>query len=281
MTKSKTLTLKENGGPVNGTPENGNSKANGGTLFAQITTGVARLPRRTMLYGVQGVGKSTWAANAPKPIFLPTEEGLNDIDCAKFPTLTTYQGFMQAMRDVYHEDHSFKTIVIDSLDWLERMIWERVCVDSNKKDIKDIADFGYGQGYKLALGYWNKVVEALSAIRTHRDMQTILVAHCAVERFEDPEFESYDRYTPKLHRSASGLIMEWCDEVLFACYELHVKTTQEKFNAERRRAIGTGQRIVRTSERPFARAKNRLRLPDELPLDYNVYAEYLNGTHNQ
>ena len=270
MTKTRTLNGSEVDTPTDAPIENGNG------LFRKITKGRQVAPRRIMLYGVQGVGKSTWASMAPKPIFLPTEEGLNDLDVEAFPLLSNYTDFMSALRNLYSKPHDYKTVVVDSLDWLERMIWTDVCKEHGKADI---ADFGYGAGYKYALGYWGKVVEALSAIRSHRQAQIVLLAHCVIERFEAPDSDSYDRYTPKLHKMAAGLVMEWCDEVLFSCYETHVKMSEEKFNQERARGIGSGARIVRTTERPFARAKNRLGLPEEMPLDWREYASYLhNGT---
>lgn len=105
-------------------------------------------------------------------------------------------------------------------------------------------------------------------------MTIILIAHARIERFENPETDTYDRYTPRLHRLASQLIMEWCDEVLFAAYRVHTKQTDAGFDRKRTQAIGTGERILRTTERPAHVAKNRLNLPAELPLDWDAYARF-------
>ena len=112
-------------------------------------------------------------------------------------------------------------------------------------------------------------------------MAAILIAHAKIERFENPETETYDRYVPRLHKLASAVVQEWCDEVLFATYQVHTRQTDEGFNRKRTQAIGSGERILRTTERPAHVAKNRLGLPDELPLDWNVYAQYLHRKNGE
>jgi len=109
-------------------------------------------------------------------------------------------------------------------------------------------------------------------------MMVILLAHAKIEKFENPETETYDRYVPRLHKLASAVVQEWCDEVLFATYKVFTKKLDEGFSQTRTQGIGTGERIIRTSERPAHVAKNRLNLPDEFPLDWNVYAKHLVAT---
>lgn len=241
------------------------------SLFKSITNEKTKAPRRVFLYGVQGVGKSTWAANAPEPIFLPTEEGLNDIACSKFPLLSSSQEIMQAIKELYMEKHDFKTVVIDSLDWLEQMIWDHV----REKDGAKIFD-DYGKGYVIAVSKWRTLISALDALR-EKGMAIILVAHSKIERFEDPETKSYDRFVPRMHKSASAVIQEWCDEVFFATYKTYTTETKEGFGKERVQAFGEGERVMRTSERPVCMAKNRLNLPYEMKLDWNEYAKHLEG----
>jgi len=241
-------------------------------LLEQVMSGKTPAPRRVMLYGVQGVGKSTWAACAPKPIFLQTEDGLGEIDCDKLPLSTTYDGSMKALSALYTESHSYQTVVIDSLDWLERLIWAEVC---RKRNVESIEDIGYAKGYIFALTQWREFLEGLSALRNDKGMAVVLIAHARIERFENPETESYDRYVPRLHKLAAAVVQEWCDEVFFASYKVYTKQTEEGFNRKRAQGIGTGERIIRTQERPAHVAKNRLNLPEELPLDWNTYAQYL------
>ncbi len=231
-------------------------------------------PRRTMLYGVQGVGKSTWASMAERPIFLPTEDGLRDLDCFSFPLFKKYDDLIEALKELEHGDHDFRTAVVDSLDWLEAIIWDHTC----KKHQQDsIESFGYGKGYTEALRFWRTFLDHLDVLRGKRGMSIILLAHSKIERFEAPETASYDRNVPRLHKHSAGLVMEWCDEVFFATYKVFTKVEKGKFNKEVTKAVGSGERIMRTSERPFAMAKNRLGLEDDMPLDFRVYQEILNS----
>lgn len=242
--------------------------------IADIQTGRTASPRRVMLYGVHGVGKSTFGSMAETPIVIQTEEGLNDIGVDRFPLATTYDDVKNALVSLYSEDHDYKTVVIDSLDWLERLIHARVCQD---KSVKSIEDIGYAKGYIFALNLWREVLEGLVALRADRGMSIILIAHAAIEKFNNPETDPYDRYAPRLNRHASALVQEWCDEVLFATYAVKTKSTDEGFNRKRARGVSDGARILRTTERPAHVAKNRLNLPEEMPLDYNIYAAYVRG----
>ena len=244
-------------------------------MLASIISGPQPGPRRLLCYGTPGIGKSTFAAGAERPVFIPTEDGLNEIDCHRFPMATSLAQVLDALASLYQEDHGFKTVVIDSLDWLERLIWAEVCLKRNVPSIEDIA---YGKGYTFALSHWRDVLDGLSALRNERGMTVVLLAHAKVERFENPETESFDRYAPRLHKTACAMVIEWCDEVLFANYKVFTKATDEGFNRTRVQGIGTGERILRTSERPAHIAKNRLCLPDELPLDWRALSEFLPAT---
>lgn len=241
-------------------------------LLEQITAGRSPAPRRVMVYGTHGIGKSTFASCAPKPVFIQTEDGLAEIDCEKFPLTTSFDQAMQALSELYTDKHAFRTVVVDSLDWLERLIWAEVC---RKRNVESIEEIGYAKGYVFALTQWREFLEGLSALRNDKGMMVVLIAHARIERFENPETESYDRYVPRLHRLASQVIQEWCDEVLFATFKVFTKQTDEGFDRKRTQGIGTGERIIRTVERPAHVAKNRLNLPDEIPLDWTVYAQHL------
>ncbi len=245
------------------------------SLMQQIAKGLQPGPRRLLLYGTQGIGKSTFAASSETPIFIQTEDGLGEIGCDKFPLADSFEQAMAALTELYMEKHAYRTVAIDSLDWLERLIWAEVC---RKRNVTNIEDIGYAKGYIFALNHWRDFLEGLAALRRDKEMTIVLIAHAKIEKFENPETESYDRYVPRLHKLASALIQEWCDEVLFATYKVHTKQTDEGFGRKGTRGIGSGERILRTAERPAHVAKNRLNLPDEIPLDWNVYAQ--NFTHN-
>jgi len=225
-----------------------------------------------MLYGTHGVGKSTFGAMSDKPIFIQTEDGLGEVACDKFPLARSFDDVMRALSELYTEEHPYQTVVVDSLDWLERLIWEDVC---RQRTVESIEDIGYAKGYVFALTQWREFLTGLEALRADRGMMIVLIAHAKIETFQNPETENYDRYVPRLHKLASAVVQEWCDEVLFATYRVHVKQTKEGFDKKTTKGVGTGERIVRTTERPAHVAKNRLNLPDELPLDWNAYAQFL------
>jgi hypothetical protein len=243
-------------------------------LLKQVRRGRQSAPRRVLLYGTHGIGKSTFGSMAPSPIFIQTEDGLGGIDCERFPLARSYSDVIVSLSALFSEEHQYATVVIDSLDWLERLIWAQVCRD---RGVESIEDVGYAKGYTFALTQWREILAGLDAVRNERGMTVILIAHAKIERFENPETEPYDRYSPRLHKSASAIIQEWCDEVLFATYRVHTRKVNEQFGRAQHRGIGTGERIIRTTERPAHVAKNRLNLPDEIPLDYRVYAAYVRG----
>ena len=241
------------------------------SLISSITKGREAQPPRIMIYGSEGVGKSTFAALAPNPVFVQTEDGLSEIDCSKFPLAKSLDDVVLQLQAVRDEQHDYGTVVIDSLDWLERLVWDRVCADYGVKSIEK-ADGGYGKGYVHALTYWRQIVSLLNDIRARKGMAVILIAHAAVERFEDPEHAAYDRYTPRLHKKACSLVCEWVDAVLFASRRMRVDSTTGK--AAPVGADG-GERILRTNGSPACIAKNRFGLPTELPLSWSAFVEAL------
>lgn len=218
---------------------------------------------------------SSWAANWPSPVFIPTEDGLAHIDVPAFPLARSLSDVREAVLGLTseNEQHDFKTVVIDSADWLEKLIWDAVCVKAGKDHVSDI---GYGKGYAESATIMQKILMSLNMCR-NRGMHVVLIAHAAITRFESPEGESYDRYAPKLHRESAAVLQEWADEVLFASYKVFTATKNEGFGRERAVGIGTGERIIRTTERPSHNAKNRLGLPDEMSLSFSEYEKFLSN----
>ena len=120
----------------------------------EIIRGVKPAPPRIILYGLEGIGKSTFAAGLPSPIFVQTEDGLNNIDCARFPLPVNVDDVIRQLCEVNNYGDEFKTVVIDSLDWLERIIWDAV---SSENKVDNIEKIGFGKGYVMALTYWKKI----------------------------------------------------------------------------------------------------------------------------
>ena len=242
-------------------------------LMQQIQSGRTSSPPRIMVYGTEGIGKSTLAARAPQPVFVQTEDGLGEIDCHKFPLAGTFDDVIAALTELHTEEHDFQSIVVDSLDWLERLIWDAVCETYGAKSIEKV-DGGYGKGYIYALSPWRQFLDRLSALHKDRCMAVILIAHAKIEKFEDPESSPYDRYSPRLHKHAGALLTEWCDAVLFATRKLRTQTEDTGFGRKRTiaHAVGKdgGERVLRTVGGPSCVAKNRYDLEPELPLEWNA-----------
>ena len=237
----------------------------------KIIKGIVKRPRRVLLYGTHGIGKSTWAASAPSPIFLTTEDGLSDIGVDRTPLLKDLGAFNNWVSDLLTQTHEYRTVVVDTLDWLERLIFNDVAQSAGKDSIED---FGYGKGYGLALTQWEFVLKSLGYLRD-KGMAVILLAHARIVKVEPPDRDSYTRYEPDLHKSVSPMLQEWVDEVLFATYKMDVKQSNEGFNKKRGQAIGDGERVVCTCEKPTHLAKRRVQMPDEIPLKFAAYANYL------
>lgn len=227
---------------------------------------------RIMLYGPHGLGKTTFGANAPDPIFILTEDGLGQIEANHFPVATTYQEVLDAVGTLVVEEHSFKTVVIDSLDWLENIIMRDL---EEKHDAKELA---YGRGAVMAADYWRNILEGLAVLRDQKGMSIILLAHAEIKRFDSPEVEPFDRYQPKLQARSSALIQEWCDCVFFCNYKTIVKKEDVGFNKTVSRGITTGDRLIYTNEKPAYYAKNRFSLPDAIPLAWQAFQEAIQPT---
>jgi hypothetical protein len=233
-------------------------------------------PPRVLLYGIEGIGKSTFGSQAPKPIFIQTEDGLDEIDCDKFPLATSYDEVSAALQELRTQPHDFETVVIDSLDWLERLVWDKLCAECNVNSIEKV-DGGYSKGYTHALTFWREIIDQLNLLRNQRGMVVLLLAHSKVERFEDPESSPYDRYSPRLHKHAASLVSEWCDAVLFATRKMRTQSEDAGFNRKRTtaHAIGKagGERILRCVGGPSCTAKNRYGITEELPLSWPAFIQ--------
>lgn len=252
--------------------------------LTQIQRGRTPKPPRILLYGVEGIGKSTFGSQAPKPIFIQPEDGLDEIDCDKFPLATSFDEVNEALADLQREKHDYETVVIDSLDWLERLIWDKLCDQHGVSSIEKV-DGGYARGYTHALTYWRETIDRLNALRNERGMVVLLIAHSKVERFEDPESSPYDRYSPRLHKHAKALISEWCDAVLFATRKIRTQSEDAGFNRKRTiaHAIGKdgGERILRCVGGPSCVAKNRYGIVEELPLSWAAFIQALTNNQQQ
>ena len=238
--------------------------------LAQLTRANTPKPPRILIHGVAGVGKTTFAAEASKPVFVQTEDGLGTIPAASFPLARTFEEVLESLASLYTEDHDFKTVVIDSVDWLEPLVWGKACRDNGWGSIEDA---GYGKGYVAALSLWRQYIDGLNALRDDRGMTVVQIAHTDIKRFDSPEHDPYDRYVIKLHTRAAALMQEHSDIVLFANYRISTVKADVGFNKKVNRAMGSGERVIHTAERPAFLAKNRYGLPETLSLNWQSFAQ--------
>lgn len=225
---------------------------------------ITRKPPRIVLHGVHGVGKSTWAAGAPAPVFIQTEDGLVNIEVDHFPVAQSMDEAFSFIGHLINEEHEYKTVVIDTVDWLEKLIWRKVCEDNNVKSIEGI---GYGKGYMFAQQHWDRFFNGLDMLR-NKGLAVVVLAHNEIKTFNPPDGEAYDRYQIKLHKHAASKLEEWADLVLFANFKVYVDSDTNK-------VVNSSERVIHTTNRPAWRAKTRYSLPEELPLDFNKLMEAL------
>lgn len=225
-----------------------------------IESGRREAPLRLLVYGPEGVGKSSLAAGAPSPVFICPSDGVDRLDVNRFPTPATWAEVLEALESLEGK-HSYKTIVLDELGGLEALCWEHVCKKERKASIEK---FGYGKGYSAAADEWRALLAQLEHLVRKRGLNVILVGHSHVRTFANPEGDSYDRYELRLHKHVAGLLKEWVEAVLFARYE---DAAAEGADGKVK-GVSTGSRVIHTQHRAAFEAKNRFNLPEELPLDW-------------
>lgn len=238
-----------------------------------------KTPPRIILHGVEGVGKSTWAAHAPNPIFIKTEDGLNGIDAKSFPLCQKFTDINEQLDVLINEQHEFKTVVLDSADWAEKLIHEKVCQDYSVDTINKAAG-GYGNGPLAANNYWYVILGKLQMLND-RGMFVIMICHSKIVTVLDPLNEAYDCYKLKLHSPKSGngsceIFQEWADIIGFANILVMTRKaaaglqTGGDSDKKKNNAVSSGERILYLGANPAYIAKNRYSLPDEMPLDFNA-----------
>ena len=235
-------------------------------------------PPRIIVYGPHKIGKTTFGAGAPSPIVIPTEEGIGRLDVPHFPVLTTYDQVIEALGALYQEEHEYATVVIDSADWLEPIVWRETC---RRKGWNDIEAPGFAKGYLAALDIWREVLTGVNALRAERGMCVVFLAHAEIKRFDAPDTDPFDRYQIKLNARAGALLEEWADAVLFANYRTYTQKTDVGFSKSVTRGVGAGERRLFCEERPAFRAGNRYSLPPELPLSWAAFEAALAGEAEQ
>ncbi|MCK1187778.1 ATP-binding protein [Streptococcus uberis] len=239
----------------------------------QITRGKRARAQRVVIYGPEGIGKSSFAAQFPEPLFIDTEGSTDNMDVARMDDKpTSYTMLKNQIAFVKANPTCCKTLIIDTIDWAESLIVDDVCAQHGKKGIED---FGYGNGYTYVREEMGRFLNLLQDL-IEVGINIVLTAHAQMRKFEQPdETGAYDRYELKLGKKTSSqtapLVKEWADMVLFANYKTVVMTT----DTNKKKATG-GQRVIYTQHHPAWDAKNRHGLPEEIPLDYGAIAHIFN-----
>lgn len=218
---------------------------------------------RVLIYGPEGVGKSTFAGQAEDVVFQATEDGVRFLDTASLPEPKTFSDVLEQYAALIDGEHEFKTLVIDTLDWLEALIIEAVC---DENDWKSIEDPGWGKGFVQVGLKWRQVISHLDRLRA-KGMQIILVAHSDVKMFNSPDEEGYSRFTLAMSKVGSAICKQWVDSVLFARYETFTKKGKD----QQVKGMSSGRRLLHTTWKAAYDAKNRCGLPEEILLSWDDY----------
>lgn len=232
-----------------------------------VTTSISR-PPITIIYGDHKIGKSTYGASCPNPVFIQTEDGLENLEVQAFPLCETFEDVLRHIEELRTEKHDFKTLNIDSLDWAERLNWQDIC---KAKGWEQIGDGPYGAGYKLALKNWARFVDAITRLNRERKMLINLIAHAKIVKFEDPERDNFDRYDLDLHEKSGNYLCQAVDIIGFANIKIVTNEKQEGFS-KTVKGKSTGERILNLNKSAAFEAGNRYGLPDKIPLSWDALA---------
>jgi len=230
-------------------------------------------PYRIAIYGTGGVGKSTLANEAENPLFFDFEDALDHIDCVKTPMIRSMEEIGPYINHGIEE--GYKTFVFDTADCIENLLCKKICKEHK---IDSIADLGFGKGYEALNTQWNKVMDTFDYLK-EKGINSILIAHEIVKRYDDPRTDGYDRILLKMHQKSAGTVISRLDAVLYMCYDYIVSSKKEK-SLEKPKPKGNGKRIVFTDERPAFIAKNRYDMPHRLEDVNSIYQFLKNGEKN-
>ena len=256
--------------------------------LANLERRTASKPPRVLIYGPPGLGKTTLASEFPNPVFVQVEDGTpgGGMELVSFGDMGSFADVMSALSALLDTaSHDFQTVVIDSLDKLEPLVWAQTCADN---DWKNIEAAGYGKGYVATDAIWREYLALCKDLRAG-GLTTIHIAHSAVDRFDDPQTQSYSRYDIRLHKRALALFQDEMDAILFLNQDAtirvddikEVKVSGQKIVKKDVKGVGGGTRWIYAEGRPSFVAKNRYGLPDkvqyQLGSGYAALAPYLPG----
>ena len=230
-----------------------------------ITSGPTATAQKVVLYGVEGIGKSTFASQFPNPVFIDTEGSTSNMNVQRLDNPNSWQMLLDEVNYV-KQTKICSTLIIDTADWAETLANQHIIA---RNGITSIEDLGYGKGYTMVKEEFGKLLNLLSEL-TDDGINVVVTAHAELKKKEEPDqMGAYDRYQLKLSRQCAPLLKEWSDMVLFANYETTIVTDSK---TKSKKATG-GQRVMFTTHHPAWDAKNRHNLPEKLPFDFSSIAQ--------
>lgn len=249
--------------------------------ISDIASKSPALPNRYAMHSAPGFGKTSLLAYAQSPIFLMTrgETGLKSlIDAGQLPPtphlpeLQSWSDLIAAVKFLREEDHSYKTLVLDTANGAERMLHEYMCDRDYEGDWGERGFTGYMRGYDVSLADWRMFLNSLDELRKEKGMTIFFLIHTRIKTFKNPSGADYDRYAPEMHEKTWGLTKGWLDCILFGNFEVLVKTGSKVTDASKKgKAAESSARILYTnSDNPTFDAKNRMGLPDEIEMGANA-----------
>ncbi len=233
----------------------------------QVIRGKIPSAKKTVIYGPEGIGKSTFAAQFPDPIFIDTEGSTKDMDVARLPEPSSWTIILEQVAEVIRTPNVCRTLIIDTADWAEMLCTTSVCDKNHKSSIEE---FGYGKGYTYIQEEFGKLLNLLTDV-TKAGINVVLTAHAKMRKFEQPdELGAYDRWEMKLSKGVAPMVKEWADMVLFCNYKTMVVNVDGQGAQKGRNKAQGGKRVMYTTHHSCWDAKNRYGLPDEAPFEYGV-----------
>lgn len=259
------------------------------SLLAQAKKGLQASPLRTLIYGPEGVGKSTFLMGAPEPFFLGTEDGLGHLGPARLEP-KTWPEALGVIRELGTTSHGYRTLAIDTLDWLEFKITQYVCERDNgvcrsgkNKPLETIVDgkpdlnaYPYGEGYKMLLAEWRVFVFECDRLRA-KGIHIVMASHLGTSKVRMQDDDDYKEDGPNISGLGQKLLIEWADDVMMAAYERHdlnpeaVGPAAQGGWGKQRKVVTDGSRWLHTTKLGAHKAKNRWRLPERIPLAWDEY----------
>lgn len=238
----------------------------------EITSGIQHTAQRVVIYGPEGIGKSTFASMFPNPVFIDTEGSTKKLNVRRLPNPTSWTQILEEIKYIKENPYLCDTLVIDTADWAENLCIENIC---SSKAVKGIEDIGYGKGYTYLAEDFGRMLNKLTDL-IDLGINVVVNAHATMRKFEQPdEMGAYDRWELKLQKKTAPLLKEWADMVLFANYKTIVINVDNQGAAKGKNKAQGGRRVMYTSHHPCWDAKNRHGLAEELPFDYGQIAAHI------